>query len=237
MFTLIKFELKKMMSGRIFWILLLVFAAFVALNFITTTFGYTIYDTNLNKLTGLSAIRYDRDQQNQYAGKYSDEESVEIEKKAYEVFDKPEWQIGENENPTNPSRLTDETYWKYARPYEAVWYGTIRQNSFDDIIIPTLKSGDLTNLYYSSMLRFAQSNINMFPSPGEDTLEAQRLLSMYEKVEQPFTIEFTTGMKALVNSLVSILLFPGIAILIICLSPIFSKEYSTKSAPSFYFFY
>ncbi|GHU81077.1 hypothetical protein AGMMS49992_34240 [Clostridia bacterium] len=193
--TLIRFELKKMMNGRIFWILLLVFAAFVALDFITTTFRYTVYDANLNELTGLSAIQYDRDQQNQYAGQYSDKETREIADKDFGIFDipMPEYQLVEDENPDKAPQLSDEFYWKYARPYEAVWYGAMRQNHFDEMIFPTLRSGDLTYLYQGSMLRFSTFNTNIFPSPGEDTLEAQRLFSMYEKVEKPLTIEFTKG--------------------------------------------
>jgi ABC-type transport system involved in multi-copper enzyme maturation permease subunit len=224
MYTLIKFELKKILQRRIFLILILVFTAFAVYNFVGTTLRYTIYDSNLNRLTGIAAIRYDRDLQNQYAGQYAGAEAVEMWEQMSAVVENPKYRSGEG-------TLTDEAYWKHFRQYETVWNGLSRQNDIENFIIPEIKSKGLINIYAISGARFFQFTDNWTPLLAATGPYSEKLLTMYENLEQPLMIEYNTGFENLIKSLESILLFPVTAILIISLAPVFSDEYGAKTAP------
>jgi ABC-type transport system involved in multi-copper enzyme maturation permease subunit len=175
-------------------------------------------------LTGIAAIRYDRDLQNQYAGQYAGAEAAEIRERIDAILENPAYRSGED-------ALTQEAYWKHFRQYETVRNGLLRQNDIEDFIIPEIQSKGLVNIYAISGARFFQFTENWTPVLAATGPYAEKLLAMYENSERALTIEYNKGFENLIKSLESVLLFPVAAILIISLAPVFSEEYGANTAP------
>lgn len=92
-------------------------------------------------------------------------------------------------------------------------------------IISDLNSGDLNGIY-DHILKGPSTDQ---PRPVGTNNEVEHLTNMYEKVRGPFYFDYYDGWERISSSFsISIALVVS-AIIVICLSPIFSEEYSQKT--------
>jgi len=227
MITLIKYELTKLFRRRTTKVLLIASFALCLILLVGSLLTFEITDTNMNIHRGMSAIEYDRTTQKQFAGEYSTKEATALLAKIEAVNNNPQYKRMENQPANNPSPLTDEAYYKYLKKYDPVWTIINYQQAFPELITE-VERGDLFRIYQQKAKSL--DDMKNIPAPDPNNPVAQKLTVMYKNVKVPFYIDYIEGWNKLIYGFSQILALLISAILIICLSPMFSDEYSTGAA-------
>lgn len=245
--ALIRFELKKIVNRRI-----TAFALLSALLLNILFFGLGVVnevhfsfiseeDRLVQKLHGLEAIRFEREEMVELKGYLTDTylKQREAERKAIESNPRHFEKIPDHELEEKKKRMREEGFSEkeianipvlklkddvYIHQLDK--YDMLRSHLYIRIpeIIAELKKGDLSGIAErrSGKYRHAQK-------PTDTKEEISKLLRMYEQIPTPFYYDYYIGWERLSSGfswIVAILLG---AVIVICLSPVFSQEYSFQT--------
>ena len=117
-----RYELYKLFRKRMIIIFLTVGLLWAVASVIVPAFQYETYTEDMEPLRGLSAIKYDRELQNTYAGRLPLDELELLYKEYQDIYSNPNYQR-ESEisaGKGNPTPLTDEAYWKYLNRFGVI---------------------------------------------------------------------------------------------------------------------
>lgn len=112
----------------------------------------------------------------------------------------------------------DPTYWGIL-PTIGVQEGRLPN------IILELKAGNINRIYDNIL----NEPISDKPRPVGTSNELTKLLNMYEQVEVPFYYDYYDGWEKMSSSFSILVALVISAIIVICLSPVFSEEYSQRT--------
>ncbi|MBU5675071.1 hypothetical protein KQI88_01395 [Alkaliphilus sp. MSJ-5] len=227
MITLINYELTKLFCRRSTKILLIASFLLCLILLVGSLLTFQIIDSDMNIRKGMSAIEYDRTTQKQFAGEYTNMEAKALLAEIEAVCNNPQYRRTENQPANNPSPLTDQAYYKYLKKYDPIWTIINYQQAFPELIAK-VERGDLFQIYQHNAKSL--DDMKDIPDPDLNNPVAQKLTVMYKNVEIPFHIDYIEGWNKLIYGFSHILALLISAIVIICLAPIFSDEYSTGAA-------
>lgn len=112
----------------------------------------------------------------------------------------------------------DPTYWGIL-PTIGVQEGRLPN------IILELKAGNINRIYDNIL----NEPISDKPRPVGTSNELTKLLNMYEQVEVPFYYDYYDGWEKMSSNFSILVALVISAIIVICLSPVFSEEYSQRT--------
>ncbi|AWE07295.1 hypothetical protein DCE79_07865 [Lysinibacillus sp. 2017] len=92
-------------------------------------------------------------------------------------------------------------------------------------IISELKAGNINRIYDNIL----NEPISDKPRPVGTSNELTKLLNMYEQIEVPFYYDYYDGWEKMSSSFSILVALVISAIIVICLSPVFSEEYSQRT--------
>lgn len=247
--NLIFFELKKII-GRRMTVLVLLGAIFLSiLFFILGVMGEKHISSNsrdnqsVQTLHGLEAIHFDQEGMSELKGYLTDEYILkrEIERATIET------------NPTNLEKTPDKNLAERKKNMREAGYS---EDLIENIPITWLKDGvyvreidkyDYLQSHVGVMQRIpeiiselenANSNEIYKNRPGQFSdakkpsladAETSKLLGMYKKVDKQPYYDYYHGWERLSMSFSGLVAFVVGAVIVICLSPVFSQEYSNKT--------
>lgn len=227
MIAFIRYEWSKLFRRRTTKILLIASFALCLIMLTGSLLTFEIIDSNMNTLRGMAAIEYDFTTQKQFAGDYSNEEAAALLAQIDAIFDNPKYTCPENQQANNPSPLTDEAYYKYLKKYDPIWTIINFQQAFPKLMAE-VEQGNLRQVYQYRAR--SMNDMKDIPAPDPNHPVAQKLTQMYKKVHLPYHIDYIEGWDKLINAFSTLLALLISVIVIICLSPLFSEEYSTGAA-------
>lgn len=92
-------------------------------------------------------------------------------------------------------------------------------------IISDLNAGNIAGIYDNILKGLSADKLR----PAGTTNEVDKLLNMYEQIQLPFYYDYYDGWEELSSSFSVLIALVVSAIIVICLSPVFSEEYSQKT--------
>ena len=92
-------------------------------------------------------------------------------------------------------------------------------------IISNLTAGNINGIYDNIL----KGTLADKPRPVGTSNEVDKLLKMYEQVQVPFYFDYYDGWEKMSSSFSILVALVVSAIIVICLSPVFSEEYSQKT--------
>jgi hypothetical protein len=163
---------------------------------ISGVINYTVFNKDMNRLTGTEAIRYDRDLQNQHVYHYTMDEMAAVGQKIDIIYNNPEYQNKKNSefspDSLNTTPLSDEAYWKYLREYKALSIARHRTTDVKWYIDDLQKNGDLTELYSGTISKFSSDDV-LVPLADVDNPKVQKIIMMFSKIKLPIYSEYNQG--------------------------------------------
>ncbi len=231
-----RFELYKIFKKRVVLILICVGLVWGLFSALQPALEYTTYTEQMDKLTGIKAIRYDRDLQNKYAGRYSMEELRSLYKKEEDIYNNQEYQRPEDEDggysysdaSGNTTSLTDEAYYKHLNRYNVISLVGSRTFYNPRFVKDLIATGDLTEFYLGSIVRYPGEE-KLIPSPDSSTPIVKKLVELYDDLQYPFKGAYINGWEDFFNTIP--VFFPWMVglIIVIGIVPMFAEETSSGS--------
>ncbi|WP_315120313.1 hypothetical protein [uncultured Clostridium sp.] len=243
--SLIKFELKKIFQKRLTIIVLLGALIINLFNFfVNGVLQQMDVSPDAEEKNGLQAIVQRREQAQAFSGYLTEERLMEIVSHVNQIQSNTEnvqeddiatlrkkermRQQGHSEEEIAKikpvSSIKTDVYWKEIHPYEPILNfikpgyipGVVNEFTEDDII------GIYDRKTYRN-IEYAQipSNLSM--------AQFEKLQSMYSKIQTPFYYNYYDGWRELNNDFSGFLVWGLGIVLIICLAPVFSEEYSYET--------
>lgn len=233
-----KFELYKIVRKKAVLLLTcagLLFALFIVM---LPALQYATYTEQMEKRTGIQAIWYDRDLQNQYAGQYTMEQLKPLYAEAQAIYQNPAYQrpkgggnaAGSSAAQGNTTPLTDEAYWMHLNRYGVVSLVGARAFFVPQYVEDLKATGDLSEFYYGTIVQ-SPAEERLVPPPDPAHPIVQKLLPLYDRLQSPVYGANVDGWEAFWNTVpVFFQWFVGLLILIGA-APIFAEESSSGSNP------
>ena len=225
--TLFILEFKKIIKKRMNAIVIIVCLLLVGVLFALPVYQYIILDTNGNQTSGSRAIELEKEYENTYAGKLTDNKISEDIAEYQALFNDP---MNVSKDSTTES-LTDNAYFKYFFPYLDYWKlingNYVAPNAYDSSFsaIKNMDIEDGTDFYaardkkISTLLNSEYSDWNF--SDNEKDFWLNRISS----IETPYEYGYHAGWEMLLNC--AELFIIGIIGICICVSGTFSGEYQS----------
>lgn len=109
------------------------------------------------------------------------------------------------------------------------YWGILPTIGVQEVIIPSiisdLRAGNIDGIY-DNLLKGVEADK---PRPAGTSNEVDKLLKMYEQIQLPFYYDYYDGWEKMSTSFSILVAMVVSAIIVICLSPVFSEEYSQKT--------
>ena len=230
-----KFELYKIFKKRIILLLIGIGFLWSGFSIIFPALQYTTYTEEMEHLSGIEAIHYDRDLQNMYAGWYPLDELTSLYAEYEMIYNNPDYQRsadGEGDSFSsaggNTTPLTDEAYYKYLNRYGLIALVGSRTKYLPFYVEDAKTTGNLQELYYGSIVQSETEDVLIPPADLENPI-VQKVLGTYANLQIPFYGEYSDGWESFFNTApVFFQWFVGLVI-IIGVVPIFAEERSSGS--------
>ena len=220
-------EFKKIIKKRMNAIVIIVCLLLVGVLFALPVYQYIILDTNGNQTSGSRAIELEKEYENTYAGKLTDNKISEDIAEYQALFNDP---MNVSKDSTTES-LTDNAYFKYFFPYLDYWKlingNYVAPNAYDSSFsaIKNMDIEDGTDFYaardkkISTLLNSEYSDWNF--SDNEKDFWLNRISS----IETPYEYGYHAGWEMLLICAEHFII--GIIGICICVSGTFSGEYQS----------
>ena len=177
-----KFELYKIFKKRVILILIGIGFLWSGFSIIFPALQYTTYTEEMEHLSGIEAIHYDRDLQNMYAGRYPLDELTSLYAECEMIYNNPDYQRsadGEGDSFSsasgNTTPLTDEAYYKYLNRYGLIALVESRTKYLPLYVEDAKTTGNLQELYYGILpeeqMEAAGETMETAEPSGENTAE------------------------------------------------------------------
>lgn len=225
-----KFELYKIFRKKFVLIFMLAGLLWVSLSIVLPTFQYRTFTEEMELLTGIEAIHYDRDLQNQYAGQYTADELAPLYAEYKTIYNNPDYQrpaVGGGYSfslsDQNTTPLTDEAYYKYLNRYGVIASIGNRVKSLPLYIEDAKISGDLAELYEGAIVQSPDDDSLVPPADLENPI-VQKVLGMYDNLNTSFYGEYHDGWESFFNTVPLFFQFFVGVIILIGIAPVFAEE-------------
>ena len=230
-----KFELYKIFKKKIVLILIAISLLWGGFSVLYPALQYTTYTEQMERVTGIAAIHYDRDLQNRYAGQYSFGEMASLYEEYERIYHNPDYQRptdGEGYSFSsaggNTSPLTDEAYYQYLNRYSLIALVGNRTKYLPLYVEDAKATGNLQELYYGSIVQSGADD-NLLPPASLDNPVVQKVLGMYNDLQLSFYGEYSKGWESFFNTVpLFFSWFVGL-IIMIGVVPVFAEERSSGS--------
>ena len=223
-----RYELYKLFRRRMIPIFLIFGLLWVAASGIVPAFQYETYTEDMELLHGLSAIKYDRELQNTYAGRLAMDELESLWRECQDIYSDPNYQresgIAAGKGNTTP--LTDEAYWKYLRRFGVISAVGTKTYISPLYIDDARKNGDLTELYLGSIVVLPSEDV-LIPAADPNSPIVQRVIGMYDNLEYPLYGEYYAGWIDFFNTVPFFFRWIVGPMIVVGLAPVFADETST----------
>ncbi|MBU5485846.1 ABC transporter permease [Clostridium sp. MSJ-11] len=239
---LIKFELKKIFQKRLTIIVLLGALVINLFNFfVNGVLQQMDVSPNGEEKRGLQAIAQRREQEQTFSGYLTEERLMEIVSHVNQIQNNPKnvqeddigtlrkkermRQQGHSEeeiaNIKPVSSIKTDVYWKEIHPYEPIL--NFIKPGYIPGIVNEFTEDDIIGIYD----RKTYQNIEHTQIPSNLSMaQFEKLKSMYSEIQTPFYYNYYDGWRELNDDFSSFLVWGLGMVLIICLAPVFSEEYS-----------
>lgn len=241
---LIKFELKKIVGDRTALIVLLGAFLLNLLFFILGVTGQIHYSAHAQTLNGLDAIHYEQNLTQPFKGFLTDDSINKIKSEMHKIENNPDnleidqratkekQDLMRNDGSTEEEiakmspvmKLKDDVYIHQMDQYDFVLSAIGLQERVPGII-SELKSGNINGIYEQRMSAYNPTA----PRPAGTEAEINKLLGMYEKVENPYYFDYYTGWLEFCTGFSKTAAIILGVVIVIMLSSVFSQEYSSKT--------
>lgn len=227
------FELYKIFKKKIVLILIVVGLLWSGFSILYQVKQYTTYTEELERLTGISAIHYDRDLQNMYAGRYTSQDLKSLYGEYEEIYNEPAYQRptnagGHSSANGNTTPLTDEAYYQYLNRYKLVAMVGNRTKYLPLYVEDAKLTGNLQEFYYGSIVQ-SRADESLIPPSDLENPVVQKVLGLYDNLQTPFYGEYCNGWESFFNTVpTSFQWFVGL-IIVIGIVPVFAEEHSSGS--------
>lgn len=228
-----KFELYKIFRKRAVLILIVIGLLWSGFSVLYQALQYTTYTEQMERLSGISAIHYDRDLQNIYAGQFTEEELFSLYEEYEKIYTTPAYQRpadsgGYSSANGNTTPLTDEAYYRYLNRYSVIAKVRNRTKYLPLYVEDAKSTGNLQEFYYDSIVQSKADDSLVPPSDLENPV-VQKVLSLYDNLHIPFYGEYSDGWESFFNTApIFFQWFVGM-IIIIGIVPVFAEERSSGS--------
>lgn len=221
-------ELYKLLCKRMVIIFLLFGLLWAAASVIVPAFQYVCYTEDMEPLYGLSAIKYDRELQNTYAGRLTMDELESLCKERQDIYSNPNYQR-QSETAAgkgNTTPLTDEAYWKYLNRFDVISRVAAKTYNAPLYIDDARESGDLTELYLGSIVVSPSEDV-LIPAADPNSPIVQKVIGMYDNLEYPLYGEYYEGWTDFFNTVPFLFQWIVGLLIVVGLAPVFADETST----------
>lgn len=230
-----KFELYKIFKKRIVLILSGIGFLWSGFSILYPALQYTTYTEQMEPLSGIEAIQYDRDLQNMYAGRYTSDELISLYAEYETIYNNTDYQrLTDGEGYSfssaggNTTSLTDEVYYKYLNRYGLISLVGNRTKYLPLYVEDVKVTGNLQELYYGSIVQ-SEAEDSLIPPADLENPIVQKVLGIYDSLHTPFYGEYSAGWESFFNTApVFFQWFVGLMI-IIGVIPVFAEERSSGS--------
>ncbi|WP_339247017.1 ABC transporter permease subunit [Paenibacillus sp. FSL F4-0243] len=219
--TLTRFELRKIIRSKLFYVVIAIVIAVVLLLANMRVTGAYITGKDGEELKGLAAISLQREYGRQLAGPLTTEKlenSIERHKKAH---------LDPN-NIDDKGNLKNEAYAKYEVPDEQIntliRYAFSPLSNYDYSVMDRLQPDD-AKMFYEKRIEKVNGYLNYDYSYGNYSVKEKAFFNtMNEQLRVPFQMDYVTGWEKVFQNLQNLFLIISLAIGI-CLAPMFADEY------------
>lgn len=225
-----KFELYKIFRKKIVLIFIGIGLLWMVLSILLPALQYTTFTEQMEPLTGIEAIHYDRDLQNLYAGQYSTDELASLYAEYERIYNNPEYQRSTDGDgysfslaDRNTTPLTDEAYYKYLNRYGVIARIGNRAKSLPLYIEDAKISGNLAELYEGSIVQSSAEDSLVPPADLENPI-VQKVLGMYDDLNTSFYGEYLDGWVSFFNTAPLFFQYLVGLIILIGIAPVFAEE-------------
>lgn len=225
-----KFELYKIFRKKIVLIFIGAGLLWISLSILLPALQYKTFTEQMEPLTGIEAIHYDRDLQNQYAGQYTADELAPLYAEYEKIYNNPDYQRSTDEGgysfspaDRNTSPLTDEAYYKYLNRYGVIASIGNRAKYLPLYIEDAKISGNLAELYMGSIVQSSAEDSLVPPADLENPI-VQKVLGMYDDLDTSFYGEYLRGWESFFNTVPLFFQYFVGLIILIGIAPVFSDE-------------
>lgn len=225
-----KFELYKIFKKKIVLIFIGVGLLWLSLSILLPVLQYRTFTEQMEPLTGIEAIHYDRDLQNLYAGQYTADEFAPLYAEYKKIYNNPDYQCSDNGDgysfslsDQNTTPLTDEAYYKYLNRYGVIAKIGNRANALPLYIEDAKISGSVAELYEGSIVQSSAED-NLVPPVDLENPIVQKVLGMYDNLNTSFYGEYLDGWESFFNTVPIFFQYIVGLIILIGVSPIFAEE-------------
>ncbi len=223
-----RYELYKLFRKRMTIVFLTVGLLWAAAGVIVPAFLYETYTEDMGPLHGLSAIGYDRELQNTYAGRLALDELEALYQEYQDICSDPKYQRQSEiaAGKGNKTPLTDEAYWRYLNRFGVISRVAAKTYYSPLYIDDARKNGDLTELYLGSIV-VSPFESALIPAADPNSPIVQKVIGMYDGLEYPLYGEYYAGWTDFFDT--APFLFQWIVGLsiVVGLAPVFADETST----------
>ncbi len=225
---MMRYELYKLLRKRMILAFLIFGLLWAAAGVVVTAFQYVSYTEDMEPLHGLSAIKYDRELQNAYAGRLPLDELESLWQEIENIYSDPNYQrqsgIAAGKGNTTP--LTDEAYWKYLNRSGVISRVAAKTYYSPLYIDDARKSGDLTELYLGSIV-VSPLDSALIPAADPNSPIVQKVIGMYDNLEYPLYGEYYEGWADFFDIVPFLFQWIVGLLIVVGLAPVFADETST----------
>ena len=225
-----KFELYKIFRRKIVLIFIGVGLLWLFFSLLFPALQYKTFTEQMEPLTGIEAIHYDRDLRNQYAGQYTADELAPLYAEYQTIYNNPDYQRttdgdGHSFSPAdrNTTPLTDEAYYKYLNRYSVIASIGNRAKYLPLYIEDAKISGNLAELYMGSIVQSSAEDSLVPPADLENPI-VQKVLGMYDDLDTSFYGEYLEGWVSFFNTVPLFFQYFVGLIILIGIAPVFAEE-------------
>ena len=197
-----KFELYKIFRKKIVLIFIGVGLLWLSLSILLPALQYKTFTEQMEPLTGIESIHYDRDLQNLYAGQYTADELAPLYAEYERIYNNPDYQRSTDGGgysfslaDRNTTPLNDEAYYKYLNRYGVIARIGNRAKSLPLYIEDAKISGNLAELYEGSIVQSPEDD-NLVPPADLENPIVQKVLGMYDNLNTSFYGEYLDGWES-----------------------------------------
>lgn len=228
-----KFELYKIFKKRVVLILIGIGLLWGGFSIMYQALRYTTYTEQMEYLSGIEAIHYDRDLQNMYAGQFTEERLASLYEEYEKIYNNPDYQRptgngGYSAESGNTTPLTDEAYYRHLNRYGVVALVGNRTKYIPLYVEDAKSTGNLQELYYGSIVQ-SRADENLIPPSNLENPVVQKVLSLYDNLQTPFYGEYSNGWASFFNTAPMFFQWFVGLIIIIGVVPVFAEERSSGS--------
>ncbi len=223
-----RFELCKLFRKRMILVFLTFGLLWAAAGVIVSALQYETRTEDLQPLRGLSAIAYDRELQNTYAGRLPLDELEPLWRECQAIYSDPKYQRepGTPAARGNTTALTDEAYWRYLHRFRVLSAVGARTYLSPLYIDDARETGDLTELYLGSIVTSPFED-GLIPPADPNSPIVQKVIAMYDSLVYPLYGEYFMGWLDFFNTAPFFFQWVVGLLIVVGLAPIFADETST----------